>query len=303
MPLERLILVFLDGVGLGPAMVERNPLARFASELEWLTAQFDGRSLTLPYANTHSESASLLGLDATLGVAGLPQSATGQATILSGHNAAEYLGQHDGPYPNHALKTLLDEHNLFAQLKAAGKRVQYVNAYPPQFHARLGRGTARLSANTYAAVSAGLSLGTAESLAAGRSLSPLLTNHHWRQWGYDVPLLTPAQAGARLVALAEGYHLSYFEFWQTDVVGHRQDWAAAQSLLHQLDDFLRGAVTRLPGDTLLLVLSDHGNFEDLGTKQHTFNPALGLAFGPHHRQAQSLGSLLEVTPFVVGCLG
>src|SRR5207249_8232782 len=61
-------------------------------------------------------------LDATLGVPGLPQSATGQATILTGVNAPRRVGRHVSAIPNRRVRELLEEDNLFRVLGRAGRR-------------------------------------------------------------------------------------------------------------------------------------------------------------------------------------
>lgn len=297
----KVILLFLDGVGLGDDDPRTNPFARFA--MPFVSELLDGRTWLAGHAPFSNNIATLHGLDACLGVPGLPQSGTGQGTILSGRNLAQTLGGHDGPYPSAALKAELQKHNLFRQLQARGRRVAYANAYPPPFHARLQRGTARVSANTYAAVEADLPLRTLDDLAAGQALSGDLTNEHWQRSRPDVPLLTPEAAGRQLVAIANDYDLTFFEFWFTDVVGHRGDWGQAEALLARLDALLRGAVAALPSHALLLAISDHGNLEHLPGKQHTPNPALCLAVGRGHQQVQRLSGLDALAPFVGRCLG
>jgi hypothetical protein len=233
-----------------------------------------------------------------MGVPGLPQSGTGQTTILTGVNAPALLGHHYGPYPNQPLRELLSNGNLFRHLLAAGRPVAFANAYPDRFLNRLGRGTERLSANSRAAYLAGLKLRGPTELKAGRAISSLLTNTYWRDWGYDVPELTAAEAGAQLVGLTDDHALTYFEFWYTDVAGHRQDLDLSLYVLRMLDEFIGGILDTLDlSRSLLVILSDHGNFEDLSTAKHTHNPALGLLAGAGHQDlAPRLQSLQDVTP-------
>jgi hypothetical protein len=299
---ERIIIVFLDGVGLGDDNAGANPFVKH--QIPFLRSLLDGQPPLRSLSGYSSQKATLLGLDATLGVPGLPQSGTGQTAILTGLNAAARLGQHYGPYPNPELKEMLAQHNLFSRLLARRKSVAYASAYPDRFLNRLKRGTERLSANTRAALSAGLKLRGPKELQAGRALSGLLTNHYWRSWGYDVPLITAQQAGEHLVGLNSDHALTYFEIWYTDVIGHKRDMAQAGELLALLDDFLAGVTQAMDAaSTLFLVISDHGNFEDLSTKQHTLNPALVLAVGAGHQQVTAkLTSLLDIAPFVLEML-
>lgn len=294
--IDRVLVLFVDGVGLGDDDPEVNPMAQ--AELPILRNLLDGRRPVRANEGFTTRRATLLPLDARMGVPGLPQSGTGQTAILTGVNTPALIGQHYGPYPNQPLRDLLSNGNLFRELLVAGKPVAFANAYPDRFLSRLDRGTERLSANSRAAVLAGLKLRGPDELKAGRAVSSLLTNTYWREWGYDVPELTAAQAGAQLAHLTDDHALTYFEFWYTDVAGHRQDRELALYILNQLDDFIGGIIETLDlSRSLLVILSDHGNFEDLSTPKHTLNPALGVLIGAGHQDlASRLESLQDVTP-------
>jgi len=192
----------------------------------------------------------------------------------------------------------LDRGNLFRSFLASGHPVAYANAYTDRFLHRIDRGTQRLSANSWAALLAGLTLRGAQELQAGRAVSGLLTNDYFRQQGYKVPLITPEQAGGNLALLAREHTLSYFEFWITDLAGHRRDWELAIDILQQLDRFLSGILSHLDlTRSAVLVISDHGNLEDMSTPRHTLNPAMALLTGAHHAtMAAQLKDLTDVTP-------
>jgi len=149
---KSVILLFLDGVGLGDADPEVNPFMHV--ELPAVQKLLGISHVTREQAGTTTHQATLLGLDALLDVPGLPQSATGQTTILTGQNAAAALGEHYGPYPNQQLRNLLTHDSLFRTLLDAGQPVAYANAYPDRFLDRARRGKGRLSANTNAAAMA-----------------------------------------------------------------------------------------------------------------------------------------------------
>ena len=76
-----ILLLFIDGIGLGSDDAAINPFV--AAQLPTLTALFEGRALIAANAPFHNKRASLVALDATLDVPGLPQSGTGQATSTS----------------------------------------------------------------------------------------------------------------------------------------------------------------------------------------------------------------------------
>ena len=68
----------------------------------------------------------------------------------------------------------------------------------------------------------------------------------------------------------------------------------AIAALERVDSFLGGYLAAAPPDAVLLVVSDHGNIEDV-TVGHTRNPALGLVMGPEaERRATELTSILDV---------
>lgn len=298
-PSRNVLVIFLDGVGLGPPDPEVNPFmhVKLARLGEWLGVS----RLTWAEMGATTAQTAVVGLDARLDVAGLPQSATGQTTILTGLNAAQRLGEHYGPYPNQPLRDMLAVNSLFQTLVERGLPVAFANAYPAGFLSRLSRGKGRLSANTQAAVRAGVPLRGRQELQAGRAIGALLSNEYWPEPGVSLPALTPYQAGQQLAALAEAYVLTFFEFWYSDWVGHKSDPVEATLTIQRLDAFISGILDTVDlARSLVLVVSDHGNFEDWSTKKHTLHPALGLVAGAAaSRMAGQLTSLLDIKPAIL----
>ena len=275
---KRIIVLFLDGVGLGDADPEANPFMHVA--MPTIQALLDIPHVTRDMSGTVTDQAALLGLDARLGVPGLPQSATGQTTILTGHNAPAIIGEHYGPYPNQPLRELLVRDSIFQTLLDAGEPVAYANAYPNRFLDRVRRGKGRLSANTQAAYRANLKLRSGKELRQGRAISAFLSNDFWPEPEVQLPPITARQAGTQLANLAQEHTLTFFEFWYSDLVGHQRDRERSLQVLGMLDDFLSGILETIDrSNTLLLVVSDHGNFEDWTTTKHTYNPALTILIG------------------------
>lgn len=293
---RRVIVVFLDGVGLGAADSGANPFMHV--DMPAMQALLGVPHLTLEAAGTVGRQAALLGLDARMGVPGLPQSATGQTTILTGHNAAALIGEHYGPYPNPRLRDMLARDSLFKALLQAGQPVAYANAYPTRFLDRVRRGKGRLSANTHAAFKAGLKLRSGDDLRRGRAISAFLSNDFWPDPDVSLPRLTARQAGGQLADLAREHTLTFFEFWYPDLLGHKMKRDESIAMLAMLDDFLAGVWEAMDiGNSLLLVVSDHGNFEDWTTSKHTKNPALTMLAGAGFKAlAPQLSSLADVKP-------
>ena len=94
------ILVFIDGIGIGPADAAVNPFARVTAR--WL------RPVEGWAPPTDGDAPLLVPVDARLGVPGLPQSATGQTALLTGLNAPRAVGLHVNGFCTSELAALLD---------------------------------------------------------------------------------------------------------------------------------------------------------------------------------------------------
>lgn len=302
---RRVIFLFLDGVGLGVDEREVNPLAR--ADLPVLRELLDGQPLTASTGRTTTALASMIPIDATLGVPGRPQSATGQATLLTGLNVPQVIGEHYGPKPNPAVQTVVQSGTLLSQLRDQRRSFSFVNAYPPRYFAAIDRGKHLLSVLPLAAVSAGQTLLTHEDLFAGRGFSADFTNQGWRDHlGFaEAPVLTAAQAGQQLAQTAAQVDFTLFEHWLTDVHGHQQDMPAAVANLETFDGFLGGLLEACDlDDTLIVMTSDHGNVEDVTIRTHTMNAVPCLLIGAGHQTlADNLHSLADVTPTIQKALG
>ncbi|MBI3286497.1 MAG: alkaline phosphatase family protein [Chloroflexi bacterium] len=300
-----ILVIFLDGVGIGEADPDKNPFLR--AELPTLRGLFDGRVPTLGDGRLQGERALAIPVDASLGVAGVPQSATGQATLITGVNAARHLGYHDGPYPSPQLRQFIARESLIQKYVRAGARVYFANAYPEIYFARMARGTARQGALAWAFRSADIPLHNVEDLRAGRALTAHITNEVWRQYlGYrDLPRLTPRDAGRRLGRIGLENDFTLYEYYHTDVVGHKAHRERTLAALAEVDTFLGGVLEAFDLERgLLLVASDHGNVEDWTVKGHTLNPALLLVIG-HDREnfAGGVQRLDDIAPAILRWMG
>lgn len=302
MSAKSIVVIFLDGVGLGDADLEVNPFMHV--EMPVLQKWVGVSHLTREAAGVTTDEAAILGIDAQLGVPGIPQSGTGQTTILTGINAAAALGEHCGPYPTQALRSMLAEHSIFRTLRDMGHPVAYANAYPDRFLDRLSRGRGRTSANTNAAFMAGVPLRGREDLMQGRGLAALMVNDFWPESHVELPTITAYQAGEYLAKIAQGYVLTFFEFWYSDRVGHKMAREESLWVVKQLDRFIAGTLAGLDlSRFLLLIVSDHGNFEDWRTKKHTSNPSVAMIFGSGTRRiAAQLSTLTDVKPAIMSYL-
>jgi hypothetical protein len=277
----RILFIFLDGVGLGLDDPNVNPFARI--EMPFLQSLLGGKKLLASSAPHIGERATLLALDAGLGVNGLPQSATGQAVLLTGINIPKEIGEHYGPKPNPAVAKYLLNGNLFSQVIKHGKSAALLNAYPPRYFDGVDSGKRIYSAMPMAVTSAGLRLFNKDDYYAGQALSADFTGNGWREMlGFpDAHVYGTHEAGGKLGELANQYDFSLFEYWASDYAGHKQDmnWACEQFKI--FDEVLSGLLDIWNDERgLILITSDHGNMEDLSTRRHTEAKVPGLLIGP-----------------------
>lgn len=296
--MKRVIFLFLDGVGLGPDDPAINPLA--APLYPTLSALLDGHLPTLSTGRLSTAQAELIPTDAQMGIPGRPQSATGQAAILTGVNAPQRLGEHYGPRPDARVRAVIDEANLFRRLMESGQRAFFYNGYPERYFKAIHSGKRLLSAIPYAVTQAGLALADHLAVAEGRAMSADFTNQGWiQELGYtNTPLLSPKEAGHKLWELAQPHHFSFFEHWYTDVLGHEQALEKAIANFQRIDEVLAGLLEVADlQNTLIIVSSDHGNVEDCSHGKHTENPVLTLLLGDQRQELAE--KVRQLTDFAV----
>ncbi|GMR10389.1 MAG: metalloenzyme [Anaerolineae bacterium] len=298
-----MLFLFLDGVGLGPDDPERNPFS--AADMPYLLELLEGRRLVEGSAPFEGQRATLLAVDARLGVEGAPQSATGQAALLTGENVPSQVGEHYGPKPNPAVAEIVRRDNLFKQVLDRGGSAALLNGYPPRYFEAIERGVRLYSSIPLAATSAGLELMTVEDMQDGRAFSADFTGVGWsKQPDFpSVPTYDPAQAGRQLARAAEAYDMAWFDFWPSDFAGHRGEMSDAVALLEKLDAVLGGLVAAWEGRSdLIVVSSDHGNLEDLSRRGHTLNPVPAMLIGPLEMRRNLASGLEDLASFAPAIL-
>lgn len=299
----RVLMLFLDGVGIGKSDPSANPF--FAAQLPVFRSLLAGKLPSLDEQFLQNGIASIVPLDATLGVDGLPQSGTGQTALFTGENASQIIGKHFGPFPYSTLRPIINEKNIFRQLRDAGKKVYFANAYPQKFFDYFKDKQTRLTVTTLSCSYCEMPLHEADVLAQGRAISGDVTNAGWARMGYPhIETIEAAEAGRRLAKLSSEYDFVLFEYWRTDKAGHAQKLTDAVDALQVIDELLRGIVETVDTrETLVIITSDHGNVEDLTTKVHTRNPVPAWLLGHAHREIADAflrnPQLTVVTPTLV----
>ncbi len=271
------VFVFLDGVGMGPAD-ESNPFWRARTPT---LRDLLGAPLTNALA-VDRPGLLLKGVDACLGVKGLPQSATGQTALFTGVNAPAAVGMHIPAWPTAELRDIIARHSLLKRAVEAGFRATFANAYSERYWQLVAQKKLRHSASTLTSMAAGLPFRTLDDLRRGEAVYWDIT-HQTAQEYYEInaPLIAPEEAGARLARLSQTYNLVMYETFLPDLVGHRGTPANAVNLLDgMLDPFFAGLLATLAPETTVVVCSDHGNLENSQSKAHTRNLVPLLAAGP-----------------------
>ncbi len=271
----------VDGLGLGEPDAVQNPLA--VARTKWFRC-FRGQ---IP----GTDGSSVVPTDASLGVPGLPQSATGQTALLTGLNAPLLVGRHIQGFCTPTLASLLAEHCVFRTISLRGGRVACANAFTGPRH-RFP------SVTTVASRAAEVRLRDLGDLTRGQALHHDFTNHLLKIRGHPLPLLSPEEAADCLAEITLAHDLTYYEYIQTDTAGHARDMDRAVALLEGLDRFISGLVDRLDLSRHLLVLvSDHGNVEDLSTAGHTWNHVPTMVWGRGKESfAHRIQALIDIAP-------
>ena len=235
-------------------------------------------------------------IDACLGVDGLPQSATGQATMFTGVNCAEAMGRHCEGFPGQALRSIIETNNIFLELKRRSRKIKFADAYlidsPEELKERRFK-----SVTTVMALTAPESICTLSDLAGDTALMQDLTRETIQDRYPDIPTIPPQRAAEDLFAIARAHDFTLYEFFQTDVAGHSLDYDRACNTLRMYDRFLSALVrlTAAAGITLVIT-SDHGNIEEMNVRTHTRNQVPFIVFGPGEERVRArVESLKDVT--------
>jgi len=286
-------LFFIDGLGIG-SRGPQNP--------------FDGLAGAEPLAIFQDEipitshEGIVVPTEARLGVEGRPQSASGQTTILTGINVPARLGYHKQGFPNSAMIEILSQQSIFLQLARAGiEPVTFANTYTQGFFSDRPRW---VSATTAAMEAAGVPFRRVADLKAGRAVFHDFTNASLIERGEDVQPRTAEDAAVVLAGIAREHRFTLYEYFMTDKAGHSQDMRKAQAILLNLARLVREFLKQIDlTRTSVILTSDHGNIEDLSTRNHTLNLVPTIIWGAHkERIANRIKSLADITPAIVETL-
>ncbi len=295
---QKILFIFLDGIGLAH-LSPGNPMG--TARMPFLRSLLGGPLCA--HTGVRTDRRLLKGIDACLGVKGIPQSATGQTALLTGMNAAEILGFHLPAFPNQKLVRVIKDHNLLSRALAAGARPMFANSYSPLYFRLVEQKKRRHSVTTHCMLAAGLTFRTMDDLRAGRAVHWDMTRESLALYEQNpAPVISHYRAGMHLAGMMDGFDLVLYESFMSDLIGHSKSIKKALSFLTRLDGFLKGVCDHLSGDVTLVLTSDHGNLEDLSTTQHTRNPVPLLVCGGAAQAFFDINSILGITPAIIDAL-
>jgi hypothetical protein len=307
--MERVIFIFVDGCGVGPADAG-NPFSL-------------ANSLNLPFwwgAMALNDGTPIKAIDATLGIPGAPQSASGQTALFCGAEAAEIANRHRNGYPDRVMRRIIVKKNLLSLLAAKGASARYLNAYPlhdelftarhvriepdgrlwfsPVFPERFKR---MISVTSCMLLASGQRPFGEEDIRAGAALYQDYSNRQLIEQGLALPEFSPEQAARVLHGASRRFDFTLYEYFQTDLYAHRRPLEECIALIRGLD-VLVGALLALldPALDTFVLTSDHGNLEDYPLHGHSRNPVPLIAWGRHGGFLRGkIKSLSDVAPAII----
>jgi hypothetical protein len=187
---------------------------------------------------------------------------------------------HLGGFPNAALRHLIGQENLFTKLRALGVSCTFANAYVRFPGANLP--VHLRSATTVATLAAFGGTRDKTELLRGEAVFHDLTRHTLAgEAGFeDVQAITEAEAATHLLAVFRSVQFCLFEYFLTDIAGHRGTPEQKRQILASLERFLAAVCGGVhSASELLLLVSDHGNLECEKRHDHSLNPVPLAAIG------------------------
>ena len=290
---------FIDGIGFGENDESKNPYAKFA------------KGFFLPLANkpvpenSKLQNAVYLKTDASMGVKGLPQSATGQTAIWTGIKAPEILNRHVSGYPSFTLRKIINELSCIKILDERNKKVAFLNAYSPVYFSHVVNKPKLISASTMIQLASKIPLLKLESILEDKGIFMDINHQFLREFAKDfldqshplMQLRDPYLVGKNVTKNYLEHDLVLFEYFLTDKMGHDQNWETLQTITNTVEKFIEGVIDSMDEKKdLLIITSDHGNSEDLTTNTHTKNPVPCFLYGNYDESFLEIKELSDILP-------
>lgn len=283
----KVIFLFIDGLGMGSSDPKVNPV--YAAKSHFLAGLMENARF---YA------------DASMGVEGLPQSATGQTAIFTGVNASKVLNRHMSGQPTASLKKIIARDNLFCHLQKMKLAVSSANVYRDEYLQKMMDSRDRRnrpSVTSVMCMAAHVPFRTWESFRNNTGVYHDITGDILRESGYDISPVSPMLAAQNLHTISRNYDLTLFEYFMTDIKGHKADITEATAIIDRLNEFLEALLGLMDlTEDILIITSDHGNIEDMTVKTHTMNKVPVIILGDKAKELNTpVLSLVDIMPMTI----
>lgn len=253
-----LLFLFLDGVGVSKTS-ENNPLAPLFKSLTGVELL----EKNLPIIN---DDLLIKSIDPILGVKGIPQSATGQTSIMTGKNSQKFIGYHQTAFPNKELMEILKEYGLLKELKEDGLKVTCINLYSREyFERRSKRRKNMFPVSALSVMYADLPFRFIENYNRGEAVFADITSRRFGE-------IKPEEAAERVINISKNYNFLFFEYFLTDTYGHKKNVSALEKECKKLNRFIETLWSSGRNNLDIVICSDHGNAECSHIANHTSNP-------------------------------
>jgi 2,3-bisphosphoglycerate-independent phosphoglycerate mutase len=292
---QHVLFFFIDGVGLAPAS-PTNPLSQRI--MPFLESLLGG-----PFTSEQTQARPdllLKGIDATMGIAGLPQSGTGHVALFGGFNAAQQIGHHQPHSPPTTLHAQLAANNIFRRVQEIGGTCTHANPFGPRYWEALQGRKVRRSASVIAAMGAELPLRGLEEYRADQAVAWDLVGDILRlREDPSMPERTPEEGGQILARLSSDYDFVLYEYFLTDLAGHGRMPQSDEQAMTMLDSCIKAFLEGKSANTSLVISSDHGNLEDRSTRVHTRNPVPLLVIGPAAEHFAKVEDITQIADTII----
>jgi bisphosphoglycerate-independent phosphoglycerate mutase (AlkP superfamily) len=276
----KVVMILIDGFGVPPENWRNSVYSEYTSPS--FISLFEKHSIPV---------------DATMGVSGIPQSATGQTAIFTGIKTSEILKKHIPAFPGKTLKDWIIKQNIFKALIAEGKKALFSNAYvryTPEILEQKG----------YASVTTVMARHTlkkflnANDLSANKAIFHDITRKSLQNLEHipdKPPVIQPEEAAEHLSELAINNDFTLFEYFLTDHAGHKRNFNALQECLQDFSRFFIKLIQLAENNFSVILISDHGNCENMKVSGHTVNPVPLFVYGElaekNYKQIKSINEI------------
>ena len=207
------------------------------------------------------------------------------------------MNGHMPGFPGPTLRQVILQENLFSRMLEKGFEVTFANAYVQHSLQQLAKRGLRSVTTVMTEVSIGW-VKNLHDLLAGKAVYHDLTGKTISN-RFSFNKISPLHAAENLAKIAQENDFTLFEYFLTDRAGHKQDSSFLSETLSEFSEFFCFLVELAANEISIILTSDHGNCEDLTTRQHTTNPVPFFLHGLPQPATGSVTSIQDVYHYVM----